>query len=58
MHGVGFVDGKIVVDAQEERFTRKKHDSSYPFNAIEFVLKYSKYALVNWIILFFSKNLF
>ena len=35
------VDGKIVAAAQEERFTRKKHDSSYPFNSIEFVLKYA-----------------
>ena len=33
------VDGKIVAAAQEERFTRKKHDSSYPFHAIEFVLR-------------------
>ena len=24
-------DGKIVSAAQEERFTRKKHDSGYPF---------------------------
>ena len=35
------VDGKIIAAAQEERFTRKKHDSSYPFNAIEFVLKFA-----------------
>ena len=34
-------DGKIIAAAQEERFTRKKHDSSYPFNAIEFVLSFS-----------------
>ena len=32
------VDGKILAAAQEERFTRKKHDSSYPFNAVEYVL--------------------
>ena len=38
-------DGKIIAAAQEERFTRKKHDSSYPFNAIEFVLKYSNLKL-------------
>ena len=31
-------DGKIIAAAQEERFTRKKHDASYPYNAIEFVL--------------------
>lgn len=33
------IDGKIIAAAQEERFSRKKHDSSYPFYAIEFVLK-------------------
>jgi len=33
-------DGEIVAAVQEERFTRKKHDSSYPFNAIQFVLDY------------------
>ncbi len=33
-------NGEIVAAAQEERFTRIKHDSSYPYNAIEFVLKY------------------
>ena len=38
-------DGKIIAAAQEERFTRKKHDSSYPFNAIEFVLDYAKIKL-------------
>ena len=31
-------DGKIIAAAQEERFTRKKHDPSYPHHAIEFVL--------------------
>ena len=36
------VDGKILAAAQEERFTRKKHDSNYPYNAVEFVLKFSK----------------
>lgn len=32
-------DGEIVAAAQEERFTRKKHDASFPINAIEFCLK-------------------
>ena len=31
-------DGKIIACAQEERFTRKKHDSSFPSNAIKFCL--------------------
>ena len=39
------LDGEIVAAAQEERFTRKKHDSSYPFNAVEFVLNYAKIKL-------------
>ena len=34
------LDGEIVAATQEERFTRKKHDSSYPKNAIDFVLNY------------------
>ena len=38
-------DGKILAAAQEERFTRKKHDSSYPYNAIKFVLKYANLSL-------------
>ena len=33
------VDGEIKAAAQEERFSRKKHDASYPFNAISYVLK-------------------
>jgi carbamoyltransferase len=33
------VDGEIIGAAQEERFTRKKHDASYPKNAINYVLK-------------------
>ena len=39
------IDGKIIAAAQEERFTRKKHDSSYPFHAVEYVLKESKLKL-------------
>ena len=39
------IDGEIIAAAQEERFTRIKHDSSYPFNAIEFVLNYSNLKL-------------
>jgi len=38
-------DGEIIAAAQEERFTRKKHDSSYPHNAIEFVLNYANLKL-------------
>ena len=38
-------DGKILAAAQEERFTRIKHDYSYPFNAVEFVLNKSNIQL-------------
>ena len=31
-------DGEIIAAAQEERFTRKKHDPSYPTNSINYVL--------------------
>ena len=33
------VDGEIVAAAQEERFTRKKHDDDFPRHAVEFCLK-------------------
>ena len=32
-------DGKLVAAAQEERFTRKKHDESFPQNAIRYCLE-------------------
>jgi carbamoyltransferase len=32
-------DGKIIAAAQEERFTRKKHDFNFPRNAIAYCLK-------------------
>jgi len=32
-------DGEIIAAAQEERFTRKKHDPAFPHNAVEFCLK-------------------
>ena len=38
-------DGKIVAAAQEERFSRKKHDSGYPFHSVEYVLKEAKIKL-------------
>jgi carbamoyltransferase len=32
-------DGEIVAAAQEERFTRKKHDASFPRHAVEYCLR-------------------
>jgi carbamoyltransferase len=34
------VDGKIVAAAQEERFTRKKHDPQFPDRAVAYCLKH------------------
>ena len=35
------VDGDLVAAAQEERFTRKKHDPGFPTNAIKYLLDVS-----------------
>src|SRR6187200_92174 len=32
------VDGRVVAAAQEERFTRKKHDPAYPEHAVRYCL--------------------
>jgi len=34
-------DGEIIAAAQEERFTRKKHDASFPKQAVEYCLRES-----------------
>ena len=33
------IDGRIVAAAQEERFTRKKHDHRFPRHAVEYCLR-------------------
>ena len=47
-------DGAIVSAAQEERFSRKKHDARYPYNAINFILKESNLKLneIDYIVFF------
>ena len=40
-------DGVIVAAAQEERFTRKKHDTSFPFNAANYCLKSQNITIKN-----------
>jgi carbamoyltransferase len=35
------IDGEIVAAAQEERFTRRKHDPRFPVNAIQFCLEHA-----------------
>ena len=39
------IDGKIIAAAQEERFSRKKHDYRYPYNAVQYVLSEAKLKL-------------
>ena len=39
------VNGEIIAAAQEERFTRIKHDAKFPQNAINYVLKTSNQSL-------------
>jgi carbamoyltransferase len=34
-------NGEIIAAAQEERFTRKKHDPNFPANAVKFCLEYA-----------------
>ncbi|MEI6277501.1 MAG: carbamoyltransferase [Prolixibacteraceae bacterium] len=38
-------DGKILAAAQEERFTRKKHDQSFPFHACSYCLEFSGFEI-------------
>ena len=38
-------DGELIAAAQEERFTRKKHDSGFPRNAVEYCLREGGIAL-------------
>jgi carbamoyltransferase len=51
-------DGEIVAAAQEERFTRKKHDAQFPKNAVQYCLAESGIKLddVNYIV-FYDKPL-
>ena len=52
------IDGKIIAAAQEERFSRKKHDPRYPYNAIKYVLEEGKINLNNIDHIVFLKNHF
>lgn len=38
-------NGEIIAAAQEERFTRKKHDPNFPANAVKFCLEYANIRL-------------
>ncbi len=50
-----FEDGKLIFAIQEERLTRKKHDSSFPLNSIKETLNFAKlkpedidYVVIAW----------
>jgi carbamoyltransferase len=43
-------DGKIVAAAQEKRFTRKKHDHSFPKNRVAYCLRRKESLLSIWIL--------
>jgi len=47
-------DGKVVAAAQEERFSRIKHDSGFPEKTIDFCLKESKITSneIDWIVFY------
>lgn len=52
------LDGEIVAAAQEERFTRKKHDAAFPVNAIRFCCEYAGLEISDFdAIVFYDKPL-
>src|SRR5215510_5171214 len=53
------VDGRVTAAAQEERFTRKKHDSGFPRHAIEYCLAEGKCALdeLDFVVCYDNANL-
>jgi carbamoyltransferase len=52
------VDGKIIAAAQEERFSRIKHDADFPFQAIQYCLQAAKLQLTDLnSIVFYDKPL-
>ena len=53
-------NGEIVSAAQEERFTRKKHDPQFPYNAINYCLQDSNITVkdVNHVVFYDKPSLF
>jgi carbamoyltransferase len=47
-------DGRVVAAAQEERFTRKRHDAGFPARALQFVLDFAACRLgeVDWVVFY------
>lgn len=53
------VDGELVAAAQEERFSRIKHDSSFPIKAVEYCLNQGEFSLsyVDYVIFYDDSKL-
>ena len=45
-------DGQITAAAQEERFTRKKHDASFPANAIDYCIAQAKIEAPDYVVFY------
>ncbi len=52
------VDGELIAAAQEERFTRKKQDPSFPTHAVEYCLKEAGLKVSDLDLIAFYDNLF
>ena len=52
------IDGKIIAAAQEERFTRKKHDHRFPINAVKYCLEEAKISINDRINFLFFRRYF
>ena len=51
-------DGKIIAAAQEERFSRKKHDASFPQHAVRYCLEEAKLEFADIdVVIFYDKPL-
>ena len=48
------IDGKIIAAAQEERFSRIKHDLTFPYQAIKFCLQFANIKIqdINFVIFY------
>ncbi|NNM43783.1 MAG: hypothetical protein HKM07_05520 [Chlamydiae bacterium] len=50
-------DGKILAAVDEERFTRKKHDASFPINSINYCLQTAKVKTVDFVVFYENPDL-
>ena len=52
-------DGEIIAAAQEERFTRKKHDPGFPRHAVEYCLNEGRIGIkdLKYVVFYDSRNM-